>query len=258
MLASIALCLAGRPRRPPGRGPRYPQRQGRSVGPARSVPQPPVGAVRLLHRTTVRAGRTQALPPRPLAGGLSRHSPAPPRTARARIHRERPAPPPRLPSLQASPPTRAEAAAGGPAAAQAGPEAPTRCPLDHETPQHLAAADAAELKEIRTTCPRLDAAARRVHDFAEMLHHLSGDQNPDRMERVPADDLPALHSLVSGLRRDFDAVTAGLSPPWSSGQVEARSPVSNSSSARPVDEQTSTSYANAYSWAHNPATGTLR
>ncbi|WP_460060667.1 ISL3 family transposase [Streptomyces sp. YKOK-I1] len=87
-------------------------------------------------------------------------------------------------------------------------------------PQHLAAADAAELKEIRTACPHLDAAARHVHDFAEMLHDLRGDQLPDWMERVLADDLPALHSLVSGLRRDFEAVTAGLSTPWSSGQVE--------------------------------------
>ncbi|MFB7397759.1 ISL3 family transposase [Streptomyces sp. NPDC056191] len=89
-------------------------------------------------------------------------------------------------------------------------------------PQHLAATDAAELKEIRTACPHLDAAARHVHDFAEMLHHLRGDQLPDWMERVLADDLPALHSLVSGLRRDFDAVTAGLSTPWSSGQVEGQ------------------------------------
>ncbi|MFD6892848.1 transposase [Streptomyces sp. NPDC059957] len=64
------------------------------------------------------------------------------------------------------------------------------------------------------------AAARHVHDFTEMLHHLRGDQLPDWMERGLADDLPALHSLVSGLRRDFDAVTAGLSTPWSSGQVE--------------------------------------
>lgn len=87
-------------------------------------------------------------------------------------------------------------------------------------PQHLAAADAAELKEIRTACPHLDATSRHVHDFAEMLHHLRGDQLPDWMDRVLADDLPALHSLVSGLRRDFDAVTAGLSTPWSSGQVE--------------------------------------
>ncbi|MCX5195795.1 ISL3 family transposase [Streptomyces sp. NBC_00249] len=87
-------------------------------------------------------------------------------------------------------------------------------------PQYLAPADATELKEIRTICPHLDAAARHVHDFAEMLHHLRGDQLPDWIDRVLADDLPALHSLVSGMRRDFDAVTAGLSTPWSSGQVE--------------------------------------
>lgn len=40
------------------------------------------------------------------------------------------------------------------------------------------------------------------------------------MDRVLADDLPALHSLVNGMKRDLDAVTAGLSTPWSSGQVE--------------------------------------
>ncbi|MFF2518246.1 hypothetical protein [Streptomyces sp. NPDC058086] len=43
---------------------------------------------------------------------------------------------------------------------------------------------------------------------------------PAGMDRVLADDLPALHSLVNGLRRDFDTVTAGLSTLWSSGQVE--------------------------------------
>ncbi|WP_280700157.1 transposase [Kitasatospora sp. GP82] len=33
---------------------------------------------------------------------------------------------------------------------------------------------------------------------------------------------PALHSLVTGLRRDQDAVVAGLSSSWSSGQVEGQ------------------------------------
>jgi transposase len=40
------------------------------------------------------------------------------------------------------------------------------------------------------------------------------------MLRVQADNLPALHSLVTGLRRDLDAVTAGLTMIWSSGPVE--------------------------------------
>ncbi|MFD7026538.1 transposase [Streptomyces sp. NPDC059917] len=129
-------------------------------------------------------------------------------------------PPPLFPRLQTSPPTRTEVATGVPAAAQDRPKPRRVVRWIMTNPQHLAAADAAELKEIRMACPHLDAAARHVHDFAEMLHHLRGDQLPDWMERVLADDLPALHSLVSGLRRDFDAVTAGLSTPCSFGQIE--------------------------------------
>lgn len=40
------------------------------------------------------------------------------------------------------------------------------------------------------------------------------------MTAVEADDLPALWSFVKGLRRDQDAVTAGLTLPWNSGAVE--------------------------------------
>ncbi|MFF2847693.1 hypothetical protein ACFVT5_15445 [Streptomyces sp. NPDC058001] len=42
------------------------------------------------------------------------------------------------------------------------------------------------------------------------------------MDRVLSVDLPVLHSLVSGPRRAQDAVTVGLSTPWSSGQVEGQ------------------------------------
>ena len=47
-----------------------------------------------------------------------------------------------------------------------------------------------------------------------------GDRLPDWMLRVQADNLPALHSLVTGLRRDLGAVTAGLTMTWNSGPVE--------------------------------------
>ncbi|MFF4353779.1 hypothetical protein [Streptomyces sp. NPDC001530] len=87
-------------------------------------------------------------------------------------------------------------------------------------PGHLAETDAAELKEIRTACPHLDATARHVRDFADMMRDLRGEELPAWMDRVLADDLPALHSLVNGMKRDLDAVTAGLSTHWSSGQVE--------------------------------------
>jgi transposase len=40
------------------------------------------------------------------------------------------------------------------------------------------------------------------------------------MRSVEADDVPALHSFLTGIKRDQDAVVAGLTLPWSSGAVE--------------------------------------
>ena len=40
------------------------------------------------------------------------------------------------------------------------------------------------------------------------------------MAAVEANNLPDLRSFVTGLRRDHDAVTAGLTMPHSSGKVE--------------------------------------
>ena len=37
---------------------------------------------------------------------------------------------------------------------------------------------------------------------------------------VEASDLPALHAFVRGLRKDLDAVVAGLSLPYSNGPIE--------------------------------------
>nr|WP_104113995.1 transposase [Micromonospora chalcea] len=39
---------------------------------------------------------------------------------------------------------------------------------------------------------------------------------------VRADDLPHLRQFADGLRTDYDAVLAGLSTPWRSGQVEGQ------------------------------------
>jgi transposase len=40
------------------------------------------------------------------------------------------------------------------------------------------------------------------------------------MTAVDADDLPALHGFVHGLRRDLPAVVAGLTLPYSNGSTE--------------------------------------
>ncbi|MBW0282599.1 transposase [Rhodococcus sp. FH8] len=46
-------------------------------------------------------------------------------------------------------------------------------------------------------------------------HNLS-----DWMRAVDTSEEPALRSFVAGLRRDLDAVTAGLTLPYNSGAVE--------------------------------------
>jgi transposase len=53
-----------------------------------------------------------------------------------------------------------------------------------------------------------------------MMLQLRGQRLEQWMAAVEADDLPELHSFVTGLRRDQDAVTAGLTLPHSSGKVE--------------------------------------
>ena len=42
----------------------------------------------------------------------------------------------------------------------------------------------------------------------------------DWLTRVEADDQPELHSLATGIRRDQEAVTAGLALPYHSGAME--------------------------------------
>ncbi|KAF5998785.1 hypothetical protein BOG92_050360 [Streptomyces sp. WAC00263] len=87
-------------------------------------------------------------------------------------------------------------------------------------PDRLPEADVTELKEIRTGCPHLDLTVRHVRDFAAMMRNQNAEALPAWMDRVRADDLPALHSLVNGFHRDLGAVTAAFATPWSSGQVE--------------------------------------
>nr|WP_245547509.1 transposase [Nocardia brevicatena] len=64
--------------------------------------------------------------------------------------------------------------------------------------------------------------AGHVRAFATMMADRRGRDLERWTAAVSADDLPALHSFVRGLRRDLDAVTAGLSLPWSSGPVEGQ------------------------------------
>jgi transposase len=87
-------------------------------------------------------------------------------------------------------------------------------------PSKLKADEQVRLQTLLDRCPELNALAGHVRAFAEMIRELRGDRLQEWMDGVQADDLPALHSLVIGLRRDQEAVVAGLTLRWSSGLVE--------------------------------------
>jgi len=87
-------------------------------------------------------------------------------------------------------------------------------------PANRSAGDTVRLKEILARCPEPEATAAHVNAFATLMCQRRGEQLTSWMAAVEADDLPALHTLVTSLRRDHAAVTNGLTLPYSSGQVE--------------------------------------
>ena len=92
-------------------------------------------------------------------------------------------------------------------------------------PGKLKADEQSHLKALLDRCPELNALAGHVRAFAEMIRELRGERLHKWRDDVQADDLPELHSFVAGLRRDQDAVVAGVTLCWSSGPaVQGLSP----------------------------------
>jgi hypothetical protein len=87
-------------------------------------------------------------------------------------------------------------------------------------PDKLNSDEQAQLTDVLVGCSHLQTATDHVRNLADLMHKHRGDRLPQWMQQVEADELPALHSLVAGLRRDLAAVTAGITLPWSSGAVE--------------------------------------
>jgi len=101
------------------------------------------------------------------------------------------------------------------------PRQVTRWIMTH--PDHLASDDAANLARLLDASPGLAAAAAHVRSFADMMTRRQGLLAlEDWLTQVEADDQPGLHSFARGIRRDQQAVTAGLALPFSSGALEGK------------------------------------
>lgn len=87
-------------------------------------------------------------------------------------------------------------------------------------PQNLPAHHRSHLHDLLAACPHLPVLAQRVGEFARLLTGRRSKDLDAWMTAVDADDLPALHGFVHGLRMDLPAVVAGLTLPYSNGPME--------------------------------------
>jgi transposase len=88
-------------------------------------------------------------------------------------------------------------------------------------PDHLDPGDQARLAAVKASCRHLDALAGHIRSFAEMMTRRQGLLAlEDWLTRVEAGDQPELRSFANGIRRDQQAVTAGLALRYSSAAME--------------------------------------
>ncbi|MFJ9448614.1 ISL3 family transposase [Kitasatospora sp. NPDC101235] len=95
----------------------------------------------------------------------------------------------------------------------------TRLILTH--PDNRPEADRVLLKELRNRCRELDEACVLIARFASMLVNRRGQEELEHWTAdAEASTLPELRGFANGLRKDWDAVMAGLTLHWNSGPVE--------------------------------------
>ena len=89
-------------------------------------------------------------------------------------------------------------------------------------PDRLQPAEQAQLDQIKQRCPHIGALAGHVTAFAEMMANRTGSRDLEPwLAAAEADDgQPELRSFAAGIRNDLQAVTNGLTLPYSSGKVE--------------------------------------
>jgi transposase len=87
-------------------------------------------------------------------------------------------------------------------------------------PSDLTADDRATLAQITGRCEELAITRDLVCAFADMLCHQRGERLEAWTSQAQASPVPELRGFANGLRKDWAAVTAGLTTPYSSGAVE--------------------------------------
>jgi Transposase len=87
-------------------------------------------------------------------------------------------------------------------------------------PGSLPGEDRAALARITGRCDELATVRSMVREFADMLCNRTGRKLPGWADQAEASSIRELRTFAAGLRKDWAAVTAGLTLPYSSGAVE--------------------------------------
>jgi transposase len=87
-------------------------------------------------------------------------------------------------------------------------------------PGNLTDADRAALAQITARCEELSVTRCLVREFADMLCHRHGEHLEAWAAKAETSPVSELRGFSKGLRKDWAAVTAGLTVPYSSGPVE--------------------------------------
>jgi transposase len=80
--------------------------------------------------------------------------------------------------------------------------------------------DHAELRRLCGLCPDLAAIRDLARGFAELVRTRGGQRLTAWVEQAEQATIAEIRSFANGLRKDWAAVTAGLTMTWSSGAVE--------------------------------------
>jgi transposase len=88
-------------------------------------------------------------------------------------------------------------------------------PIDKLTDEHQA-----ELERLCGLCPDLAAIRDLARGFTDLVRTRGGDRLTAWVEQAEDGSITEIRSFASGLRKDWDAVKAGLTMSWSSGAVE--------------------------------------
>jgi len=87
-------------------------------------------------------------------------------------------------------------------------------------PEQLDPDQSDTVTRLERASPQVATASRLVHEFAQMVRERQRDRLDDWLQAAHASGIRELRYFARGLQRDYEAVAAGLSLPWSSGPVE--------------------------------------